>query len=68
MRLSAWEIAIILIIVLIVFGVGKLPQVGGAIGKSIREFKRAQRGEDEEEEKPETKRKIPEKTTNNGTV
>jgi len=49
-----WEILLILFIVLIVFGVGKLPQVGSAIGKSIRNFKKAQAGEDEEEEKPKT--------------
>jgi sec-independent protein translocase protein TatA len=45
------EIVLILAIVLIVFGVGKLPQVGGAIGKGIRAFRKAQTGEDEEEEK-----------------
>jgi sec-independent protein translocase protein TatA len=46
-----WEVVLILVIVLIVFGVGKLPQVGSAIGKGIRSFKRAQAGEDEEAEK-----------------
>ena len=50
MRLGPWEIALILVIVLIVFGVGKLPQVGGAIGKGIRAFRKAQAGEDDEEE------------------
>ena len=35
------EIVLILVIILVVFGVGKLPQVGGAIGKSIREFRKA---------------------------
>jgi sec-independent protein translocase protein TatA len=49
-KLGGWEIGLILLIVLIVFGVGKLPQVGGAIGKGIRNFKKAQSGEDEEEE------------------
>ena len=44
------EILLILVIIVIVFGVGKLPQVGGAIGKAIRNFKKAQAGEDEEEE------------------
>lgn len=39
--LGGWEWLIILVIVIIVFGVGKLPQVGGAIGKSIREFREA---------------------------
>ena len=55
MKLGPWEIALILVIILIVFGVGKLPQVGNALGKSIRNFKKAQAGEDEEpEEKPKT--------------
>jgi sec-independent protein translocase protein TatA len=49
--MGPWEIALILVIILIVFGVGKLPQVGSAIGKGIRSFKKAQAGEDEEEEK-----------------
>ena len=40
------EIALILVIILIVFGVGKLPQVGGALGKGIREFRKAKSGED----------------------
>jgi sec-independent protein translocase protein TatA len=48
MRFGPLEIGLILVIILIVFGVGKLPQVGGAIGKSIRSFKKAQSGEDEE--------------------
>lgn len=39
--LGGWEWIIILVIVIIIFGVGKLPQVGGALGKSIREFREA---------------------------
>jgi sec-independent protein translocase protein TatA len=46
MRLGWPEIVIILAIVLIIFGVGKLPQIGGAIGKSIKEFRKAQNTED----------------------
>lgn len=49
-RLGPWEIGLILVIILIVFGVGRLPQVGGAIGKGLRSFRKAQTGEDEEEE------------------
>ena len=41
-------------IFLIVFGAGKLPQIGSAIGKSIHEFKKAQRSD--EEDKPEDKK------------
>lgn len=33
------ELLVLLVIVILVFGVGKLPEVGGALGKSIREFK-----------------------------
>lgn len=44
------EIGLILVIILIVFGVGKLPQVGAAFGKGIRAFKKGQTGEEEEAE------------------
>ncbi len=37
--LGAPELLIILAIVALVFGVGRLPEVGGALGKTIREFK-----------------------------
>jgi len=51
-RVGPWEIGLILLIILVVFGVGKLPSVGGAIGKGLREFRRGQHGEyDEKEEK-----------------
>jgi len=42
---GAPEAAVIIVIVLIVFGVGKLPQVGGALGKGIREFRKGKSGE-----------------------
>lgn len=35
------ELLIILLIVLLVFGAGKLPQIGDALGRSIKNFKRA---------------------------
>ena len=46
-KFGALEIILVLVIILIIFGVGKLPQVGGAIGKSIREFRKQREGEDE---------------------
>ena len=46
------ELIIILVIILVVFGAGKLPEIGGAFGKSIRNFKRASEGKDEIEIKP----------------
>lgn len=36
------ELVIILVLVMIVFGVGRLPEVGGALGKAIREFRKVQ--------------------------
>lgn len=41
------ELIVILVIVLVVFGAGKLPEIGGALGKSIRNFKKASEGKDE---------------------
>jgi len=48
------EMIIILVIVLVVFGAGKIPEIGGAMGKSIRNFKRASEGKDDIEIKPTT--------------
>ena len=55
------EIGLILLIVLIIFGVGKLPQVGGAIGRSIREFRKASRADNDEA--PTTDPKVAQDTT-----
>jgi sec-independent protein translocase protein TatA len=48
------ELLIILVIVLLVFGAGKLPQIGDALGRSIKNFKRASKGADEIEVKKKT--------------
>lgn len=50
-RMGPLEIIIILVIVLLIFGVGKLPQVGDALGKGIRAFRKGQSGEEEEKGK-----------------
>ena len=42
------ELIIILVIVLIIFGAGKLPEIGSGIGKGIRNFKKATREQAEE--------------------
>ncbi len=39
--LGAPELIIILVIVIVIFGAGKLPEIGGALGKGIREFRSA---------------------------
>jgi sec-independent protein translocase protein TatA len=38
-RLGPTELIIILVIVLLIFGAGKMPQIGGAMGKTIRNFR-----------------------------
>lgn len=57
-RIGPLEIVIILVIILIIFGVGRLPEVGAGLGKGIRNFKKTVQGEEEvkEPEKPEGKK------------
>lgn len=42
-----WELVIILVIVLLIFGVGRLGQLGRDLGTGIREFRKGITGEDE---------------------
>ena len=50
---SEW--LIILVIVVLLFGAKKLPELGGSVGKSIKEFKRGvQDGKKDEDEEPTT--------------
>ncbi|GKV56283.1 hypothetical protein NCCP2222_22300 [Sporosarcina sp. NCCP-2222] len=48
---------IILVIVLILFGPRKLPEVGSAVGKTLAEFKKSARDILDEEDKPDTPKK-----------
>jgi sec-independent protein translocase protein TatA len=52
MPLGPPELLLILVIVVIIFGVGKLPEVGGALGKGIREFRKASTEETPPEQTP----------------
>ena len=55
------ELIIILIIILIIFGAGKLPQIGSGIGQGIKNFKKATNEPPEEIPPPEEeKKKTPE--------
>jgi sec-independent protein translocase protein TatA len=56
--LGPTELLIILVLALVLFGAGRLSEVGGAVGRSIREFRKAAT----EEEPP--KAKSPEESTN----
>ena len=51
------ELIIILVIILIIFGAGKLPEIGAGMGKAIRNFK----GATKDEEEPKEPEKIEEK-------
>ncbi|RJR26617.1 MAG: twin-arginine translocase TatA/TatE family subunit [Desulfobacteraceae bacterium] len=51
------ELIIILIIILIIFGAGKLPEIGSGIGKGIRNFKKATGETPEELDKPDEEEK-----------
>jgi len=46
---SGPEMIIVLVLAVILFGVGRLGEVGGAMGKSIREFKKAVSSDDEKD-------------------
>lgn len=48
-HLGVPELLIIMVIILLVFGVGKLPQIGKALGQGIREFREGTQGLAEEE-------------------
>ncbi len=50
---SGPEVWVILAIILIVFGAGKLPEIGGALGKGIREFRSSQKEAGEEDDEME---------------
>jgi sec-independent protein translocase protein TatA len=43
--LGIWEIVLILLIVMIIFGVGKLPDIGTGLGQGIKNFKKSFREE-----------------------
>ena len=55
MRIGSTEILVILVIVLVVFGGGKLAGVGKALGQSIRDFKKEVKADDEPAKKEEDK-------------
>jgi len=63
-KLGPLELVVILVIVLLIFGVGKLPQIGSALGKTMKAFKTGQTDDEEEEVKarPKSRKKAAKKT------
>ena len=53
MRFSGWELVVVLAIVVIVFGVGRISKIGGELGSGIKAFKDGLQGDDQEESEEE---------------
>lgn len=47
-NVGPWELLLVLVIVLVIFGPGKLPKVGESLGKALQSFKKAKDEDDEE--------------------
>jgi sec-independent protein translocase protein TatA len=56
-KLGPMELIIILVIVFIIFGAGKLPQIFGDTGKAIRSFRDSQKPDEVDDEDEETPRR-----------
>ena len=56
------ELMIILVIIMIIFGAGKLPEIGSAFGNSIRNFKKSMKDAEQENEE------LPEGSTSEGAI
>jgi sec-independent protein translocase protein TatA len=51
--IGPWELAILLVVVLLVFGPKRLPEMGKSLGKGMREFKDSISGKERDESAPE---------------
>jgi sec-independent protein translocase protein TatA len=54
--LGVQELLIILVIALVLFGPGKLPQIGSGLGKAIRDFKKAVSGDETAKDQDDVKK------------
>ena len=61
------EIGLIVFIVLVLFGAGKLPQVGSSLGKGLRAFRRGQSGEEDGAAEEEEEQAVPVKPAKTAT-
>lgn len=66
--LGAPELLLILIIALVVFGPGKLPTIGRALGKSLREFKEAVNTDETKEIADKTEKQVRNRQTTSGLI
>ncbi len=61
-QLGVPELVIILVIVLVLFGVGRISKIAGEMGSGIRSFKEGLQGDNEKEEENEESKDIPPKS------
>ena len=60
--LGIWEIILILLIVMIIFGVGKLPEIGSGLGEGIKNFRKSVKEHEKQVESGENKPVVDEPT------
>jgi sec-independent protein translocase protein TatA len=58
MNVSPWELLIVLAIVILIFGVGKVADIGPALGKAISGFRKAVKDDEEDEVKKDEVNKV----------
>jgi sec-independent protein translocase protein TatA len=51
-NLQAWDIIVIALLILVLFGAAKIPEFARSIGKAVKEFKKEMKSEDSSDEEP----------------
>lgn len=59
-NVGPWEIILLLLLALLLFGAKRLPEIGRSMGRGLREFKDSVSGKDEDDDKP---AELPRQTT-----
>jgi sec-independent protein translocase protein TatA len=59
MPFAWWELVLILLVLLLVFGAKRLPEMGRSLGKGMREFKDSVSGMDEKPSEPSSRAELP---------
>lgn len=60
-KIGPMELIIILLIVVMIFGVGKLPQAAGSLGKAMKEFRKETQRKDDDDDDNEVEEVVPKK-------
>ena len=63
-NVGPWEIILLLLLALLLFGAKRLPEIGRSMGRGLREFKESVTGKDRDDDVPE----LPATTTNDATI